>query len=67
MCEFPGLALTSKGWECPKCGRIWAPTYSGPCWCWQQKGITTTPNTQPIPYVGTPLPFPGTTTTGLGT
>jgi hypothetical protein len=38
MCRWPGCRVASppppkQGWVCPKCGRVWAPTWFGPCTC----------------------------------
>ena len=25
------------GWKCPICGRVWSPSFQGPCWCYSYK------------------------------
>lgn len=44
-----------RGWECPKCGRVYSPTTSM-CYYCGNGTKTTTPNTTP-PSTGNPYPF----------
>ena len=53
-------AVTPKGWECPKCGRVYATSFP---MCSHCPGKTTTSPSANPPYVqqpsdGTAVPFP---------
>jgi hypothetical protein len=35
-----------QGWQCPRCGRVWSPTFPGPCVCHNEfHKISTGPHT----------------------
>lgn len=44
--------FTPKGWECPKCGRVYSPSTAMCYYCGNQT-ITTSPTSQPICSCGT--------------
>jgi hypothetical protein len=29
--------MVPLGWKCPICGRVWSPSFQGPCWCYSYK------------------------------
>lgn len=61
--------FTPKGWECPKCGRVYSPSTIMCFYCGNQT-ITTSPNTQPICSCGTGIgqcPIHGKSTVYGGT
>ncbi len=42
-----------KGWQCPVCGRVWSPSFEGPC---PHADVAVAPCTPYVPYVPPYMP-----------